>query len=421
MAAATREERAALVIAAAARELLALGDPGRARHLACMALETCAEPANVHSVMAGVLEATGEFAPALLHWRRAAAAAPASPGHRFNLALALLRAGEVEEGLALQEARIGKEGWSSLAAQGSLDGLRHRMPRPGDPLAGRRLLVFTEQGLGDCLWAARWLPALAATGARLTLATRPALRGLLAPLAPFEAVLGPPEDRPDAKINLAALAGGHDGFLPIMSLPWLLGIRSAGQAGVPWLRPEPQRVAAWRMRFGDAVGPARRRVGLVWLANPENLSGAERSVPVEALAPLAAAAGAPLIALQGGAVRAAAVAALPWLIDGLPGGEGPLEDLAAAIAATDLLVTVDTMAMHLAGSMGHPALVLAATSAPGFVLGPAREHCGWYPSLRLVRRQQQEDWADTAARAAAEVRALDEGWPARAMQGPLDP
>lgn len=395
-------ERAALTIAAAAREVLALGEVGLARRLATMALETDRRPANAHSVMAGVLEASAAFDAALDHWREAAVAAPASPGHRFNLALALLRAGAVAEGLALQEARYDKENWSSLAAKGSLDGLRHRIPRPGDALAGQRVLVLTEQGLGDCLWAARWLPALAATGARLTLATRPALRGLLAPLAPFEAVLGPPAAQPEAKMNLAALAGQFDAFVPIMSLPWLLGVTRMDAQGLPWLRPDPARVGAWRARFAAAAQAAgqevRRLIGVVWQANPENSSGAERSVPVEALAPLLALPGTSLVALQGGAGRAEGLARLPGLLDGLPGGEEPLEDLAAAIAATDLLVSVDTMAMHLAGALGHPTRVPVAVAAPGFVLGPADEDCAWYPSLRLVRQRPGEAWSTTLVR-----------------------
>jgi len=112
-------------------------------------------------------------------WQRAVAAAPASPGHRFNLSLALMREGRLSEGLALQEARYDREKWTSITAQDSLAGLMHRLPRPGDDLAGKRVLVFTEQGLGDCVWAARWLPALAARGPRLSLAVRPALRPLL--------------------------------------------------------------------------------------------------------------------------------------------------------------------------------------------------------------------------------------------------
>ena len=388
---------AALAVGKAAHEVLALGDVPLAQRLATLALETDDGAANLHSVMAGVLEAQGRFGEALPHWRRAVGCAPASAGQRFNLALALLRAGELVEGLALHEARYDKQSWSSLAAKGSLDGLLHRIPRPGDVLTGRRVLVLTEQGLGDSLWAARWLPALAASGARLTLATRPALRPLLEGLAAFEAVLGPPDEAPGAKVNLAALAGRFDAFVPMMSLPWLLGVTAPGAAGVPWLRPDAREAAAWRGRYAQWLPGRRRIVGLVWQANPESQSGAARSVPTAALAPLAELDQVGFVALQGGPGHGKA--SLQWLVDGLRDGELPLPSLAAAIAATDLLLCVDTMAMHLAGAMGHPALVLGACSAPGFVLGPEEERCAWYPSLRLVRQRPSEPWTATVLRA----------------------
>jgi ADP-heptose:LPS heptosyltransferase len=351
--------------------------------------------------MAGVLEAQGRLDAALPFWRQALACEPTSAGHRFNLALALMRCGALREGLALQEARYEKPTWSSLAAAGSLDGLQHRIPRPGDDLAGRRVLVFTEQGLGDCIWAARWLPRLEATGARLTLAARPALRPVLEQQARFEAVLEPPADTPGAKINLAAFAGRFDALLPIMSLPWLPGVTAADGAHIPWLRPDPRRVADWRRRYREALPNARIHAGLVWQVNPESVSANARSLPIEAFAGLAARPGLGLVALQGGTspTRARLHDVLPDAIDGLAGGEPPLVDLAAAIAATDVLITVDTMAMHLAGAMGHPAFVLASHEAPGFVLG--REgNCAWYPSLRLQRRLPEEDWAAVVQRIA---------------------
>jgi ADP-heptose:LPS heptosyltransferase len=393
---------AALAIGRAAHEVLTLGDIPLARHLATLALETSDAEANLHSVMAGVLEAEGRLAEALPCWRRAVACAPDSAGQRYNLALALMRAGEMEEGLRLQEARYDKEKWTSLAAAGSLDGLVHRIPHPGDVLAGKRILVFTEQGLGDCIWAARWLPRLAATGARLALACRAELRELLAPLAPFEEVLTPPPDAPKTKINLAALTGRFDAFLPLMSLPWLMGVARPGPEGVPWLQPDGAEVTAWRQRHEAALPGARLIVGLVWLANPESGSGADRSLPVGALAPLRDLRGIGVVSLQGGeiAARRQLAEVLPQAVDALAARELSLLQLAAAIAATDVLITVDTMAMHLAGSMGHPAIVAVSHHVPGFVLG-LEEACGWYPSLALMRRRAEETWEALMRRVTA--------------------
>jgi ADP-heptose:LPS heptosyltransferase len=162
-------------------------------------------------------------------------------------------------------------------------------------------------------------------------------------------------------------------------------------------------VAEWRGRFRAALPEARVIAGLVWLANPESQSGAVRSVPVEALAPLAGLPGLGVVALQGGAAEArqGLGAVLPGAVDGLAGGEVPLPELAAAIAATDVLITVDTLAMHLAGSMGHPAVVLLSHQVPGFLPGLA-EGSGWYPSLRLLRQRPGEGWEAVVRRVAAE-------------------
>jgi len=397
---ANRRRAAALAVAKAAHEVLRLGEVTLAHRLATTALEVAEDAANLHSVMAGVMEAQGRHAAAIPYWRRAMACAPGSGEHRFNLALALLRQGDVGEGFALQEARYDKEKWTSIALPGSLDGLLHRIPRPGDELSGKRVLLFTEQGLGDCLWAARWLPAFARRGAGLTLATRSVLRPLLEPLAAFEAVLEPPESTADAKINLGALAGRFDAFVPMLSLPWLLGVERPGPDGVPWLQPDAQEVASWRARFEAALPGRLRIIGVVWRANPANQSGQTRSVPPAALAPLSGLAGTGIVALQGGPAQGHG---LPGSFQALPTRDIPLRSLAAAIAATDLLVTVDTMAMHLAASMGHPCRVLVATSAPGFVLGDDVKTCRWYPSARLHRQQANDRWEETVGELVAEI------------------
>ncbi len=226
---------AARHLVAAAHASIAAGSRDLAVAATALALSADPESAAAHTVQAHLLEAAGDFPTALTHWRTAARLEPASPAYRFNLAIALLGAGDYREGFALHEARLDREDWIGLAAAGSFAGLRHRVPRPGDTLAGRRVLVFTEQGLGDMVWAARFLPMLARRGVRFDLACPAPLRPLLGPLVPGE-VLGPPADRPDTKLNMAALAGRYDWLVPMMSLAWILDV--AGPADfAPWLVP----------------------------------------------------------------------------------------------------------------------------------------------------------------------------------------
>lgn len=389
----SRDGKAALVLAAAAHELLTMDHVDLARAVATLALTTADPQPNCHSVMAGILERTGEWDAALAHWRSAVRLAPGSAGHRHNLAVALMTRDRWPEAAGHYDARMDKADWSSLAAKGSLDGVRFRLVRPGDPLAGRRIVAFTEQGLGDCIWAAR--------GVDLTIATRPELDPLLARIAPDVPRIGPPAEQPEAKVNLAALAGRFDGFVPFMSLPFLLGVTEPGPPAMPYLPADPARIAAWRARY-DAALPGRRIVGVVWRSSPTNVSSPQRSVPAEALTPLAGSADVGFVNLQGGPAegRDAITPVLPGIFDALAGGEPALDDYAAAIAATDVLVTVDTMAAHLAGAMGHHALVLVPAE-PHFYWALGRGDCPWYPTLRLFRQAGRGIWDDAVSAVAA--------------------
>jgi hypothetical protein len=125
---------------------------------------------------------------------------------------------------------------------------RDRMLKPGDPLEGRRIVVFTEQGLGDTVMFARYLPLLALRDAHVTLACPPALAPIMARVAGIETLLTPPAEHPDGKLNLSAIA--FDAFAPLMSLPHVFGTTEATiPAGGPYLWADPARVAEWRARY----------------------------------------------------------------------------------------------------------------------------------------------------------------------------
>jgi tetratricopeptide (TPR) repeat protein len=143
------------ILTHAARALLALGRPDLADVLAGQALMENARSADVHSVVASVLDARGDRRAALAHLRRAHALLPNAPQMRLNLALALLRFGDYREGLALYEARLDKPTWSAFATAQSRAASGQLLLRPGEPVEGRRVLVLAEQGLGDAVMPAR--------------------------------------------------------------------------------------------------------------------------------------------------------------------------------------------------------------------------------------------------------------------------
>ncbi len=397
----------ALALAEAARALIDRKLWDFARKAVDLALSVDPLQPNAHTLKAYLFERDGEHARALAHWRLAASIAPELPANRFNLALALMGAGALAEGFALQEARLEKADWSSFAALGSFAPLRNRVPRPGQNLASARVLAFTEQGLGDMIWAARFLPTLMVRCGQLDLACPPTLQPLLASFMEGNGsgiLLGAPPDRPDAKLNLALLAETCDAFVPLMRLPHMLGHHGANAV---WITPAADRVATYRTQFAAAHLAKGPILGVVWAANPASQSATARTFPPDILRGLDGIGGvdARIINLQGGdpTTRAALAEVFPDCANPIADGEPPLDDYAAMIAATDLLITADTMAAHLAGCMGHPAFV-AIPALANFYWGPAGAMTPWYPSLRLFRQEPHADWSGVGHALMAAVR-----------------
>ena len=284
----------------------------------------------------------------------------------------------------------------------SLAAVRERQLRPGDPLDRRRIVVFTEQGLGDTFFGARFLGILAERGATVMLICRAPMRPFFARLGFLEAILSPPEDAPHAKIDLRLLS--FDAFSPLLSLPHVLDIAGEGTLpSVPYLKADPVQVEAWRARYERLGHSGHRKVGVVWQANPSNRLLTHRSMRANDLMPLAQLDGVDLINLQGSAEGPELIGVAADAIDPL---QAPLtlDEFAAALAATDVVVSVDTMAAHCAGALGHPVLVML-TDAPAWYWGASGDKCRWYPSARLFRRGAGADWGTTVQAVAAALHA----------------
>jgi hypothetical protein len=287
----------------------------------------------------------------------------------------------------------------------SLAAVRERQLRPGDPLDRRRIVVFTEQGLGDTFFGARFLRILAERGATITLICRAPMRPFFARLEFLDAILSPPEDAPHAKIDLRVL--NFDAFSPLLSLPHVLGIAWEDTLPpVPYLEADPIQVEAWRARYQRLGHSGYRKVGVVWQANPSNRLLTHRSMRANDLIPLAQLDGVDLINLQSSSEGRELIGVAADAIDP---SQTPLtlDEFAAALAATNVVVSVDTMAAHCAGALGHPVLVML-TDAPAWYWGAGGDKCRWYPSARLFRRAGA-DWATTVQAVTAVLRAGKQG------------
>jgi Flp pilus assembly protein TadD len=250
----------------------------------------------------------------------------------------------------------------------------------GSPFPGRRLLITREQGLGDFIHMARFLPEIARRGGELHVECPPEW---------MRAARGLPGVTLHASDGSAITPGPFDYYLPMMNVPRVLGIELASiPAGVPYLRADPSIAAEWKKKLAPG-GP--RRIGLVWAGNPQHVNDRNRSLPVRELAPLAAARGVAWYGLQK-QLGAEDAARAPLAIEQLGPALDDFAVTAAVVENLDLVVSVDTSVAHLAGAMNRPVWLLVPYR-PDWRWQLDRSDTPWYPSMRLFRQPATGDWA----------------------------
>lgn len=309
-------------------------------------LETNPAPEPARLGLAQALAAVGDFAAAEALFRAVAAYDPRDEV-RLALAYAELALGRFETAWPVYDAL--RPDPAKQRARG--------FPVPewqGEPLAGKRLLIWREQGYGDQLMMARYLPRLA--DADVTYVGRPELQRLLAQM-PVRFV-----PYVDGDLSL----GAFDYWTLPMSLPARLGPGDIPTA--------PYFAGAARARGG---------IGVMWQGNP--LPHPERS--------LSPAAGEELLALPG------AVS-----LDPAATGARDFQDTADVIAGLDAVISVDTSVAHLAGAMGKPLFLLLPARFPDWRWMQGRSDSPWYPSARLYRQSDPGDWASVVSAVKADLR-----------------
>jgi len=333
------------------------------------------------------LQSVNDVDGAIAAFRRAIALQPDFGHAHWNLALALLLDGQYAEGWREYESRF---------ALSELGKDRHTFAGPawdGASPAGKTLLLYTEQGLGDALQFARFVAPLARAGARCIVYCPQSLAPLLATAPGVAQTVSDPGALPH-----------YDAHLPLLSLPRLLGTTiDAIPADVPYVAVAPERRAA--VRASLEASPQRLNVGVVWTGNPANPSNRIRSVPLDALDALFEVEGIDWYSLQQGrttpdfspAARKARLRPLP--------AEWALVDTAALVSELDLVISVCTSIAHLAGALGRPTWTMLACAADWRWLQD-RADSPWYPTMRLFRQPHPRDWSSVARSIAAELRAL---------------
>ncbi|MET3131157.1 Flp pilus assembly protein TadD [Oxalobacteraceae bacterium GrIS 1.11] len=345
-----------------------------------LALTVAPGLASVHSNLGVLLASCGRDAEAEACLRQAIALDPDYPLARLNLAFLLLGQGRCAEGWALHEAR-NDPGLPDGGAAPSFAFPRWR----GEALAGKSLLVWPEQGLGDVIQFCRYIPLLKGDAARIGLACRAPLVALMGTLDGVDEVFS--VDDPALPI------GQYDYWDFAQSLPLHCHTDLATiPATIPYLRAAPERLLAWRARLPEGGC----RVGLVWQGNPHHANDGQRSLPdLSVLAPLWSLPGVQFISLQMGLGKTDLPADLPVLH--LGDAIGDFADTAAILYQLDLLISVDSAVAHLAGALGTPCWLLLPAYKTDWRWLRARQDTPWYRFTRLFRQSTPGNWQPVVA------------------------
>jgi Flp pilus assembly protein TadD len=339
---------------------------------------------EAHHDLGSMLFRLGRFDEAERSYRKALALRPEFALTKFALAALFLFRGDYAAGWLLYESRFeGSDQRNEPAFHAQASQFRSEDRWRGESLAGQTLLVWSEQGLGDNLMAARYLPLVKQRGpGRLLVYCERALVRLFRAMECADEVIAR-DEQPSVS--------GFDRHCPLMSLPLLFDTRlDTIPRAVPYFRVPPTLGGKWAERLGAIPAP---RVGLVWAggrlfrSNPLRT----RSVAPELLAPIIGVEGVSFVSLQknDGEERSRYVHRKihDWMDDC-----GDLLDTAALIEQLDLVISVDTSVAHISGAMGKPVWMLNRLEGEWRWLLD-REDSPWYPTMRVFRQASAGDWS----------------------------
>jgi|SRR5665213_688204 len=310
---------------------------------------------------------------------------PHNADAELNLSLLHLMTGNFEAGWAEREAR-----WNGAMRPASYPKFSQPIWLGEVSVEGKTVLIQEDEGLGDTVQFARYIPMLAARGARVILVVRDSVYPLLSGLP------GVSQCFPKSVRSLPPF----DLHCPVCSLPRAFGTRlDTIPSAIPYLPdPSDRSVQAWESR----IGPRRKlRVGLVWSGNPAHDNDHNRSVPLQTLARILDV-DATFVSLQKDPrPDDKAVLERTDIID-LTSYLTDFAETAALIRCLDLVITVDTSVAHLAGALGHPTWTLLPY-IPDYRWLLDRDDSPWYPTMRLFRQTDTREYGSVLERIRYEL------------------
>ena len=363
---------------------VALGDAERYEEAgACLEQVVQAEPekAEAFNSLGYVSSRQRQVQKAIEHWERAIQLQPKYAQAHVNLGMGLLQLGDYQRGFAEYEWR-------------SLNGFRSPHPKwDGSPIPDKTLLIYTEQGAGDAIQFARYLPLAAERCKNLILACPANLMPI------FATIPGIAQIREKEKVAVAEF----DTHLPLMSLPHVFGTTLET---IPTTVPYIDAATLRRRKDNPALSLSdseHPKVGIVWAGSPTNRTDRHRSCALNEFIPIVTIPEVSFYSLQKGECHKD--------LDNLPSHLhvqnmepqlGDYGDLAVIIDQLDLVITVDTSVAHMAGALGKPVWTLLS-SMPDWRWMLKGESTPWYPTMRLFRQTRPGDWSGVIERVTEEL------------------
>jgi tetratricopeptide (TPR) repeat protein len=343
------------------------------------------EPGNftIRAGYALALRVSARHAEALAHFEILCAQQPDNSDMKMYRAAALLHLARFKEGWEAFECR-----WK----YGKMEERQYDTPRwRGEDLTGKTILVYKEQGFGDTILCARYIPLVKARGGRVIFECQSSLHRLFQSIPGIDRMVGSQQiDEP------------FDYHVPVMSLPGIFGTDLNSIPPFPELNipasPPPQ---AARLL---ALGKDRFKVGIVWSGSEKHATNRRRSAPFRHFLPLAEIPGVQLYSLQKGPPEKDLLrVGGQGLILELGPHVNDFTDTAAVLRNLDLVIMTDSSVAHLAGAVGCPIWNLLHYH-PYWLYLSQREDSPWYPSMRLLRAPKPGDWDGVFEKAAAELK-----------------
>ncbi len=368
-----------------------LGNAYRALHkldesIACFDRALRLKPNYVDAVanQASALHLIGRIDDSIAAYRRAIAMQPMHANAHSGVGLLYLMNGDFAEGWYEYEWRLRSSEATAPTLPGAVWG--------GESLQGRKILVYSEQGLGDALQFCRYLPLLRDRGATVFLRVPPALKTLIGESMPWLEIAS------DMKAPLPP----YDCHCALLSLPHRFETRMETiPATVPYLRAPEATLRRWAERI--PATPGELKVGIVWAGNKLHVNDLNRSIPLARWAPLLGVEGVRFFSLQVGET-ARQVDDWSGKVTDLSPALTDYAETAAAVEQLDLVISVDTSVVHVAGALARPTWVLVPW-VPDWRWLRDREDNPWYPTIRLFRQAEPYHWDPVLQRVAQELAA----------------